>query len=113
MLLIRVSENEVKNNIENVIEILKFKLTNNDKVEKIKVGIVYETKKYIKKERNDKGFTKEEIKSYINQRKVERPPYEKLVEEINLLGLEGTGRKYGVTGNSIKNWLRIYNEFGF
>ena len=42
------------------------------------------------------------------QRKVERPDVETLQHDIIMLGFTGTGRKYGVTGNSIKNWCKSY-----
>jgi len=44
--------------------------------------------------------------SSIKQRKVKRPSIKILIGEVNELGLEGTGRKYNVTGNSIKKWLK-------
>lgn len=40
---------------------------------------------------------------------VERPTKEQLVQEIINLGFEGTGRKYGVSGNAIKKWCVAYN----
>jgi len=112
--VIRVSDYEVKNNIDNIIKILEDKLFDNDKIEKIQVGIVTEIseKKYIKKERKENGFTNEEILSHIKQRIVERPPFEELKKEVKMLGLEGTGRKYNVTGNSIKKWIKTYKKMG-
>jgi len=44
------------------------------------------------------------------QRKVERPPYEQLIKEINELGWSGTGRKYGVSDNSIRKWVKYYKK---
>jgi hypothetical protein len=41
------------------------------------------------------------------QRKVERPTYEQLVKEVEDLGYCGTGRKYGVSDNSIRKWIKI------
>lgn len=46
----------------------------------------------------------------INQRKVERPPYEQLLEEINELGYIGTGRKYSVSDNAIRKWKKYYEK---
>lgn len=43
-------------------------------------------------------------------RKTGRPPYEILVQEIKQLGYSGTGRKYGVSDNAIRNWLRFYKN---
>lgn len=46
--------------------------------------------------------------SKINQRKVERPEPLILAKEIIDLGFEAVGRKYGVSGNSIKKWCVAY-----
>lgn len=45
-----------------------------------------------------------------SQRKVERPPYKQLIEEINELGYCGTGRKYGVSDNAIRKWKKYYEN---
>lgn len=42
----------------------------------------------------------------INQRKVERPEKEVLIEDVKNLGYKGTGRKYGVSDNAIRKWLK-------
>jgi hypothetical protein len=41
-------------------------------------------------------------------RRVTRPPYEQLIREIAQLGWSGTGRKYGVSDNAIRKWVRAY-----
>jgi hypothetical protein len=41
-------------------------------------------------------------------RKVERPPYEQLTAEVAELGWSAVGRKYGVSGNAIRKWVRAY-----
>jgi hypothetical protein len=41
-------------------------------------------------------------------RKVQRPPYARLLETIAELGYEATGRQYGVSGNAIRKWVRAY-----
>ena len=43
----------------------------------------------------------------LKQRKVERPPYKQLIEEIEELGYSATGRKYGVSDNAIRKWKTI------
>ena len=62
------------------------------------------------------GNTKE-IKSktcnkcrHSRDRKVERPTYDDLLKDISDLGYCGTGRKYGVTDNSIRKWIKNYNR---
>ena len=44
--------------------------------------------------------------SKLNQRKVERPNIDILREEVKNLGYKGTGRKYGVSDNAIRKWLK-------
>ena len=40
------------------------------------------------------------------RRVLERPRYEQLRSEVADLGWEGVGRKYGVSGNAIRKWVR-------
>lgn len=42
------------------------------------------------------------------RRKVERPSENKLVEEVSELGYSAVGRKYGVSDNAIRKWIRKY-----
>lgn len=46
--------------------------------------------------------------SQISNRKVERPLHKQLITDIENLGYCGTGRKYGVSDNSIRKWLKNY-----
>jgi len=42
----------------------------------------------------------------ISQRKVERPDKDTLLKEIEELGYTGTGRKYSVSDNAIRKWIK-------
>ncbi len=42
------------------------------------------------------------------RRKVERPPYEQLLEETRTLGFSAVGRQYGVSDNAVRKWIRWY-----
>lgn len=42
----------------------------------------------------------------INKRKIERPSLEQLKLDVNELGYRGTGKKYGVSDNSIRKWMK-------
>ena len=44
------------------------------------------------------------------RRKVERPPYEPLLDEVKRLGWSAVGRKYGVSDNAIRKWIRTYER---
>ena len=46
--------------------------------------------------------------SQINQRKVERPTYKQLSNDIKELNYTNTGKKYGVSDNTIRKWKRKY-----
>ena len=43
-------------------------------------------------------------------RRVERPPYEQLLREIAESSYRAVGRKYGVSDNAIRKWLRQYER---
>jgi transposase-like protein len=41
---------------------------------------------------------------------VDRPPYSQLLREVRAIGFSATGRRYGVTDNAIRKWLRQYER---
>ena len=41
----------------------------------------------------------------LKNRKVKRPPFNQLLNEVTEMGYSGTGRKYGVSDNTIRKWL--------
>jgi transposase-like protein len=43
-------------------------------------------------------------------RKASRPPHERLLKEIKLLGYSAVGRTYGVSDNAIRKWIRQYER---
>lgn len=43
-------------------------------------------------------------------RKVERPPREKLLAEIEATSYLAVGRKYGVSDNAVRKWVRFYER---
>jgi hypothetical protein len=43
-------------------------------------------------------------------RRVERPPYDVLRQEIAATSYSAVGRKYGVSDNAIRKWLRQYER---
>jgi hypothetical protein len=45
-----------------------------------------------------------------DRRKVERPPYDQLVAEIQATNYCAVGRKYGVSDNAIRKWIRAYED---
>ena len=45
-------------------------------------------------------------------RKVDRPSLKQLVQDIEELNYVGTGRKYGVSDNTIRKWIKMYKKYG-
>lgn len=53
------------------------------------------------------GLRGKPVPSY---RKVEHPPYEQLLEEIEATSYVAVGRKYGVSDNAVRKWVRFYER---
>jgi hypothetical protein len=66
--------------------------------------------KKIKKEEYRKIINEKKIKNYISNRKVDRPEYQILIKEIEEIGYSATGRKYGVSDNAIRKWVKTYEK---
>ncbi|MDX6651329.1 MAG: hypothetical protein QOJ38_110 [Solirubrobacterales bacterium] len=49
-------------------------------------------------------------KAVLGARRVERPPHSELILEIERLGYEGVGRRYGVSGSAIRKWVAFYER---
>lgn len=47
---------------------------------------------------------------HLSERKVQRPPYEQLLEEIETTSYLAVGRKYGVSDNAVRKWVRFYDR---
>jgi hypothetical protein len=45
-----------------------------------------------------------------NRKVKERPSYERLKIEVKRVGYSATGRKYGVSDNTIRKWLKTYED---
>lgn len=43
-------------------------------------------------------------------RKVERPDMDTLLNDINEMGYSATGRKYGVSDNAVRKWIKRYKK---
>jgi hypothetical protein len=43
-------------------------------------------------------------------RRVNRPPYDQLLEEIDCMGYCAVGRKYGVSDNAVRKWVQFYER---
>jgi hypothetical protein len=50
------------------------------------------------------------VSHHPDQRKVERPAYEQLLAEISATNYLAVGRKYGVSDNAVRKWVRFYER---
>lgn len=67
--------------------------------------------KATRKERPPKG---EKTKKHnLKRRVVERPAHDELVKEVKFHGYSATGRKYGVSDNAIRKWVKNYEKNGY
>ena len=57
-------------------------------------------------------MTDTKLKFYENSRKTQRPDYNTLKTEIDNLGYVKTGKKYGVSDNGIRKWVKFYETYG-
>jgi uncharacterized protein YjcR len=46
--------------------------------------------------------------SHPETRKVDRPTYEQLKADLSSMSFVAVGRKYGVSDNAVRKWLRSY-----
>ena len=109
-LVIRISEKEIKTNIENVFNEIVSILKDNPKINNHRIGLVVKPKKYQKKERNEFGFTEKQIQTIKNQRRVERPQIDELKKLIKENGYKKTGKMFGVSDNAVRKWLESYKK---
>lgn len=59
-----------------------------------------------KQKKKNKGFTDKQIEHFKKSRKVERPSEEIILKDIKELGYKGAGRKYGVSDNAVRKWIK-------
>ncbi len=119
--VIRFAAKDIQVDIDLCFEKL-FKFINSDIIyEKIGIITYKEYKQKIKKEKNIKqqkerienlGLTKNELNRALKQRNVNRPSYDILIQEIKEFGYSAVGRKYGVSDNSIRKWIKTYEKYG-
>lgn len=109
--VIRISEKEIKRNIEETFEKLEEILLSLSKEKKYEFGVLTLPKIKEKKEREKNGLTQSEYDRIKKSRKVERPSYEELLKLVDEIGFLATGKKYGVSDNAIRKWLRFYLKY--
>jgi len=109
-LVIRVSEKEIKTNIDEVFKQILSILKDKPKINNHRIGLVVKPKKRHKKERNEFGFTEKQIQSIKSQRRVERPSLDELKKLIEKNGYRGTGKIFGISDNAIRKWLKSYDK---
>lgn len=47
----------------------------------------------------------------LARRTVKRPPLEQLLQDISNMSMLAVGKKYGVSDNAIRKWIKYYNKY--
>jgi transposase-like protein len=47
-------------------------------------------------------------REHPNARRVPRPSYDQLMEDVKSMSMVAVGRKYGVSDNAVRKWIRWY-----
>lgn len=108
--ILRITADKVIHEPDVVTEALS-NMIMNDSCTYDNVGILMAPKKheYVKKERDENGWTKKQKLMYINNRKIKnRPSKDDLWEMVKTISFVDIGKKYGVDGNTIKKWCKFY-----
>lgn len=108
--VIRITAKEIISNLDNFINELE-KLLISD-VKYLKVGILKESKKREKVDRSINRFTKLEKEKQLSERKIDRPSYEQLIEDLKNNTYVKVGKKYNVSDNCIRKWIKMYEKYG-
>lgn len=114
--VIRFTAKEIQTNSNSCFEKLNSFITSETKNERVGIFessfLKNEVKEKLNLERQQNGgLTKKEINRSIKQRQVNRPPYNQLIQEIKDLGYSATGRKYNVSDNAIRKWVKNYEKY--
>jgi very-short-patch-repair endonuclease len=110
--IFRVSETEIKHNLFEVFKKIEQILFNSQKPKNYSYGIVVPKKNYEKKIKTEDGLTLKQKESIIFRRKIVRPSYDVLMQEITNKGYVQTAKKYGVSDNTIRKWKKFYEKYG-
>jgi len=109
--VIRISEKEIKKNIEETLTKIENVLLSLFREKKYEFGVLTLPKKREKKKRNVNGLTDDLYNAHLNQRKTKRPEYSELKKMVDKEGFVSIGKRFGVSDNCIRNWLRFYEKY--
>jgi very-short-patch-repair endonuclease len=109
--IVRIAESDVKKNKTDLFENLEKILLSLFREKKYEFGLLEHPKTYEKKPILVNGLTEGELGRMKGGRKTERPPLDELIRLVNEIGYVGTGKKFGVSDNAIRKWIRFYTKY--
>jgi hypothetical protein len=74
------------------------------------LGFDINKKTDLRKSSKNKFITPKQLAFQTRIRKKERPHLNVLIKDVSELGYVGTGKKYGVSDNSIRKWIKQYKK---
>lgn len=108
--VIRITEKEIKKNIEYVFASIEKIIKDKASSEKYQIGILTLPKERIKEKRNKYGLTEKQYSASLKNRIVERPSKIELDDLRKLKTYKEIGEIYKVSGKSIEKWIKYYNK---
>lgn len=105
--ILRITAIEVMHNGTYALSKL-LEMLGNPSIKYEKVGILKTPKTKEKAIRGKDGLTVKQRISALNQRKVEWPPKEKLLEMVATMPFTAIAKKYGVSDKAVANWCKKY-----
>ena len=116
--VIRITASEIMYNIDKSFEKIERGLKHRESgnIQIGEHGIYKSEQKFYCKCGNEKNRgAKQCMKCYqndilINKRTIKRPPYKQLLKEIKETSYVAVGKKYGVSDNAIRKWIKFYQK---
>lgn len=103
---------EISKQIKNDKNVLRRRNIEYDGLTDTEINILAKNYRNIRYKKIKDSPVKKDKKILKSRRVVERPSYKQLLEEIKIIGYSATGRKYGVSDNSIRKWIKFYEKYG-
>lgn len=116
----RVSASQIQRELDNVMEKILDFIGDSKTFEKCDIVLhttLKQKEKLIIKEKLDRerkennGLTNKNLANSLSQRKTKRPPYNQLIKEISESNYSAVGKKYGVSDNAIRKWVKNYKKY--
>lgn len=120
MILDHINGNNTDNRLENLRMVcpncnsqLPTHCRGHKKINNVTKPKCIDCEKPLSEKRSKRCISCNNISKGIKTRKCKRPSYKILIKQIETLGFSGTGKKYNVSDNAIRKWVKSYDKTYF